>query len=331
MVDGKMPTGEMNKAITTVAEDSGGGSIQTQSEDGGDLGVQSTGETAQQGMEAAKQVQNLGFAEFTASLINGTFDAIVGATIKQMEAYAKLVADLEKGLTLFQAENISDAQIGQYLAERYPDGKGGTCIRPGYEFPGVKADPETGASKQDPSDQFNDVVEALSEETKKLDTPLQITRESLGITQSATKFSPEQVNKIRASIGLVLAKTMLDHLKQMARDGMARIVVTDGEISSKLTFHISTTTLQERQQEQYNQNLNRTQVGVGGNGLWWKAKASTDNTNLNVSSMNEKSFDSTLMDAQMIGRVKIRFKTESFPPYIPPTSSTDASTSSQGN
>ena len=99
---------------------------------------------------------------------------------------------------------------------------------------------------------------------------------------------------------------------------MARIVVTDGEIMSKLTFNLSTTEIQQKQQSNYNENLNRTQVGAGGNGFWWKVKASTDNTNLNVNSMNEQTFDSTLMSTEMIGQVKIRFKTESFPPYVAP-------------
>ncbi|AOX04012.1 hypothetical protein BJP34_35390 [Moorena producens PAL-8-15-08-1] len=35
------------------------------------------------GISRAKQVQELGFTEFTAELINSTFDAIMGATIKQ--------------------------------------------------------------------------------------------------------------------------------------------------------------------------------------------------------------------------------------------------------
>jgi hypothetical protein len=63
-----------------------------------DMKMKSTrGETksaAGRGMDVASQVQNLGFVEFTAGLINGTFDAIVGATIKQMEAYAALVRNL---------------------------------------------------------------------------------------------------------------------------------------------------------------------------------------------------------------------------------------------
>ena len=90
---------------------------------------ESVGDTAERAIGVAKQVQDLGFVEFTAGLINGTFDAIIGATIKQMKAYAELVADLAKTLSQFQAENISDAQVNAHLSNRYPDGQGGTSVR----------------------------------------------------------------------------------------------------------------------------------------------------------------------------------------------------------
>ena len=98
------------------------------------------GSAANAAMNVASQVQNLGFVEFTTGLINGTCDAIVGATIKQMEAYAALVADLAKTLSQFQAENVPDAQINAYLSNRYPDGAGGTSIRTDYTFSDTAAD-----------------------------------------------------------------------------------------------------------------------------------------------------------------------------------------------
>jgi hypothetical protein len=314
--------GILQQIVSSLADNS----RQSQGSDG-DLGVQSltvqtTGDTALRGMEAAKQVQNLGFVEFTAGLINGTFDAIVGATLKQMEGYAKLVADLSKSIQQFQVENVSDAQITAHLANRYPDGEGSTSVRPGYTFPDIPEDTETGAAGKTSNEQLQNVVNALINETQGLRRELRLTRELIGITRDATditQFTQEQVATIRTSIGGLLATNMLGQLREMARDGMARIVITDGEIMTKLTFNVSTNELQERKKENYNRNLNRTQVSGGVNAAFWKFNASTDNTNLNVNSMNESSFDSTTMSTEMIGQVKLRFKTESFPPYVPPT------------
>src|SRR5215213_4064075 len=51
---------------------------------------------------------NVDFPNFVSSLLNGVFDAIVGSSIRQMEAYAKLVAGARKSLDEFTNENISD-------------------------------------------------------------------------------------------------------------------------------------------------------------------------------------------------------------------------------
>ncbi len=311
---------DQSRSTSGVLSAAEAGSLETSS-----IGVQSVGDSASRGMDAAKQVQNLGFVEFTAGLINGTFDAIVGATVKQMEAYAKLVADLEKSIEQFQTENVSDAQIGQHLAERYPDGKGGTSVRPGYTFADIPQNQETGALGKSSTEQLSSVVQALIIETKDLNKQeLDLTPERLNISSGATSFDATQVQTIRKSIGTLLATNMIDQLRRMAQDGMARIVITDGEIMTKLTFNITTNDLQEKQQQNYNQNTNRTQIGGSAGALWWKVKASTDNTNLNVNAMNEKSFDQTTMSTEMIGQVKVRFKTESFRPYTPSTPASEA-------
>ncbi|MEZ4659519.1 MAG: hypothetical protein R2911_18320 [Caldilineaceae bacterium] len=315
-------------AAADGANDSSGETLGAQS-----IGIQSTGDTAMRGMEAAKQVQNLGFVEFTAGLINGTFDAVVGATLKQMEGYAKLVADLSKSIQQFQAENISDAHVTDYLAGRYPDGEGGTAVRPGFTFPDIPEDAETGAAGKTGNQQLQDAVDALINETQRLGKELRLSRTVLSIAQddaSITQLSKEQVITIRKSIGGLLATNMVGQLREMAREGMARIVVTDGEIMTKLTFNITTNELQERKKENYNRNLNRTQVGGGIKTPLWHFGASTDNTNLNINSINESSFDSTTMSTEMIGQVRIRFKTESFPSFVPSATPTDPQAAPDG-
>lgn len=279
--------------------------------------------TLDNAMNAASRVQDLGFVEFTAGLINGTFDAIIGATVKQMEAYSKLVAELSKSIQQFQAENVSDAQITDHLAERYPDGKGGTSVVPETPFTDTPADAQTGAKAKTASEKLQDILNALIVETKGLPEAQRLTRAeaSLGIAQDANviKFSKEQVEKIRTAIGASLATNMIAQLRQMARDGMARIVITDGEILTKLTFNITATTQQQKRKENYNQNINETAISGGIGGGWWGVSAKTKNTNININSVNETSFDSTTMNVEMIGQVKLRFKTETFPPInVPP-------------
>jgi len=267
------------------------------------------------GVNALQQVQNLGFVEFTAGLINGTFDAIIGATVKQMEAYASLVADLAKTLAEFKAENVTDSQISAHLASRYPDGAGGTSVRPAYEFTATVADPSTGVLARSAHQKLLDVAAALVQETKTNKVPLQFAGAD-EIVAGATKFTQSQVTLARAAVGEMLAISMIEHLRAMAREGMARIVITDGELTSKLTFNVTATAEQEAQRTQYNQSQYNSNVRGGWGWRSWGYRYNSNYSQLNVSTVNESSHDKVTMNAEIIGMVKLKFRTESYPPVV---------------
>ncbi len=277
------------------------------------------GSTANSAMGVAKQVQDLGFVEFTAGLINGTFDALIGATIKQIKAYSELVADIAKTLAEFQAENISDAQVNAHLSNRYPDGIGGTSVRSNYTFQATAADPANGVTGSTAAQNLQAVVEALISETAVLKAPaVPLTRTNLGIAVGDTPitFTAPQIGLIRQAIGQTLASNMMDHLRAMAREGMARIVITDGSIRTKLTFNVTSTEVQATQKAKYNsQSFGANIRGSAGWG-WGRVSASASYSNFSVNTVNESSFDSLTMSTEMIGEVNIKFKTESFPAIV---------------
>ncbi|RYZ42157.1 MAG: hypothetical protein EOO71_08980 [Myxococcaceae bacterium] len=264
------------------------------------------------GVNALKQVQNLGFVEFTAGLINGTFEAIVGATIKQMKAYSELVADLAKTLAEFQADHVTTAQINAHLAQRYGDGLGGTSCRTAYTFKEVPADAETGTPAKTAHASLLEVVSALLEETKGNKIPLVFATPN-EISSSATSFTAAQVELLRAAVAEMLAIKMITHLRAMAREGMARIVVSNGEILSRLTFTVTSTDAQTVQRTRYDQsNFSASVNGSVGFGSWFRTSFGAGYSNLQVSSVNESTFDAVTMNAEIIGQVRILFRTESF-------------------
>lgn len=273
-------------------------------------GNQSTTTSADKGMDVASRVQNLGFVEFTAGLINGTFDAIIGATLKQMEAYAKLVKDLAQTLKEFQTANVSDAQIDAYLSSRYPDSKGGTSIRKGYEFKDTTDDITgvltTAATK------IKTITDTLILETSSLD-PGKLKGDLL-----SNIVGESEVTKIRTAISLLLASNMMSQLRAMAREGMARIVITDGSITSRLTFKVETTDIDIRQASEYRaSNLNASVSGYY-SGKKWGVSGAVGYSKINVSAVNETNFDKTTMVAEMFATVDLKFKTETFAPFEAP-------------
>jgi hypothetical protein len=70
---------------------------------------------------ADRLVEDVNFPDFVSSLLKGVFDAIVNSSIRQMEAYAKLVAGVAKSLDEFTNENISDNEARDHLLDRLPD------------------------------------------------------------------------------------------------------------------------------------------------------------------------------------------------------------------
>ena len=65
-------------------------------------------------------VEKVGFPEFVANLLKGTFEAIVDSSIRQMEAYAEMIAAVSKSVEQFRDENITENQARDHLAESFP-------------------------------------------------------------------------------------------------------------------------------------------------------------------------------------------------------------------
>src|SRR5438067_1271602 len=82
-----------------------------------------TGAGAAQGGAAAYtgMIRDVNFPSFVAGLIDGVFNAIVTASIKQMDAYAEMLKNVAKSVDDFMKDNISENSARDYLANKYPD------------------------------------------------------------------------------------------------------------------------------------------------------------------------------------------------------------------
>ncbi|MDX1416226.1 MAG: hypothetical protein R3293_18660, partial [Candidatus Promineifilaceae bacterium] len=65
-------------------------------------------------------IDEIDFPGFVASLIHGTFDALVDASIRQMEAYADLVSAVAKDTDRFVSDNVTNNQVRDWLVDRHP-------------------------------------------------------------------------------------------------------------------------------------------------------------------------------------------------------------------
>ena len=72
------------------------------------------------GRRAGALLDALDFPAFVASLVHGTYDAIVDSSIRQMESFADLVSAVAKPLDQFTQENVTLGQARGWLVEQYP-------------------------------------------------------------------------------------------------------------------------------------------------------------------------------------------------------------------
>jgi hypothetical protein len=65
-------------------------------------------------------VREVDFPSFVGDLVHGTFDAIVDASVRQMEAYAGLVAAVSRSVDRFLEENVSEDDARAWLDSTLP-------------------------------------------------------------------------------------------------------------------------------------------------------------------------------------------------------------------
>ncbi|MEO8751431.1 MAG: hypothetical protein ABI624_02005 [Casimicrobiaceae bacterium] len=285
------PTGRVRGAVAAaLARDAFGREIadptapaQPEGIPGGDAQPAKKKESATDalGRRAGALTDELDFPKFVASLIHGTFDAMVDSAIRQMQAYADLVAAVAKPLEQFTQENVSLNQARDYLVEQHPrdvmlvDSGDGLTLAPVVK----------GTDGEPPSPRWLADYGLAGEE---------LTTETLE-------------EKVLPAAREHAAKSRLQTLATMVLMGINRIVVKDGTIGARLRFRAAAA---DHAAVQY-----ASGGDPEGSGEQWGARSSASDplpsTKVSTVGVNVQS-DSELK-AELFGEVKINFVSETVP------------------
>ena len=239
------------------------------------------------GRRAGALSDELDFPKFVASLIHGTFDAMVDSAIRQMQAYAELVAAVAKPLDQFTEENVSPNQARDYLVEQHPrdvmlmDAGGEMQLAP---VPKAQAEGEEGGEEPASPRWLADYGHEGAE----------LTPEFL-----ETELLPVAREKV--------AKARLQTLATMVLMGLNRIIVKDGTVGARLRFRAAAS---DRAAVQY---ASGGDPQTGGE-LWGQRGSASDplpSTKVSTVGVNVQS-DSELK-AELFGEVRINFASETLP------------------
>lgn len=229
---------------------------------------------------AGAMVDEIDFPGFVAQLVHGTFDAIVDASIRQMESYSELVSACAKTVDEFTEANVTPNQARDWLATRYP----------------------------------GDVALLLPDGTERSEP--QIAPRTEGLTPAwladygveGEELTPELLEQrvlpqVRKSIGTERHQL----LSTMVLLGLNRVAVRDGSISAKVMFRAAARDAAGVQYATASDPKSVNNWGERGSQSY-AGQSSTMVSTLAVNAQNESS-----VRADLFGEVKLNFVSETLP------------------
>jgi hypothetical protein len=248
----------------------------------------------------------IAFPTFVADLLKGTFNAIVDASIQQMEAFGTLLANVAKTVDQFMSDNITDNQARDWIAGQYPqhfeveiarEGDGGGSARGGARAKrGGRGDSGGGG----PSARLK--VRKGAEGKPNFQRDLKLPKD-VDLDDKAA----EEVLVPAARRRLAQQRHQL--LSTMVLMGINRIVVTSGRIYARMGFHIDAS--DSAQAERASQFDYRKDSVAGGAFLGFAA--ATKSSVAYVSSTKTGSSDAINVEADLTGEVDLKFKSDAIP------------------
>ena len=228
---------------------------------------------------AGAMVNEIDFPGFVSQLVHGTFDAIVDASIRQMESYSSLVSAVAKTVDQFTEENVTFNQARDWLASRYP---GDIAVK----LPEAnETEPQLVPRSEDAS-------------------PVWLADYGLdGQTLSTELLEQQVLPQVRNKVGAERQQL----LATMVLLGLNRVAVRDGSISAKVMFCAAA---RDAAAVQYATSTDPQAVANWGErgSLSQAGQGTTMVSTLAVNAQNESS-----VRADLFGEVKLNFVSETLP------------------
>lgn len=264
--------------------------------------------------KVASQLDNIGFPEFTANLINSVYDALLSGTLKQMEAYQELLSSVSKTLEEFQEANYSEVTIAEaqdWLVQNFPvtytDSNGQE-----HKVSKIGAVPVDGVMKIGKLNESNLPNSLTYKEIEDANDPdLEKLKNLLGNDLAGNFTKSTTYDELITAIRKKIAGNRYTILKEMVKLGIMRLFVKEAEIETKLTFSVSVTEMQG--QNNYTYTNSSFSAGISGGGVIKKVfnisgHLSYSKVNVRTSSSWARTLGTA--SADIMGRVLVKLQSD---------------------
>ncbi len=224
----------------------------------------------------------IAFPTFVADLIKGTFNAIVDASIQQMEAFGELLSNVAKTVDDFMSDNISDNAARDWVASAFPAS---------YQ---VDTSGNQGALR---------TVKDLS------DADASRMRRTMGLTDDADLSDVEEV--VVPAARRHLAQSRQQMLSSMMLMGINRINVTRGRIKAQMGFRIDTRDAATASASKKFDMKHENQLKYSS---FLSPVSGSQKTSVAYVSSSQKDSENEIdVSANLTGEVDLQFKSDMFP------------------
>jgi len=270
-------------------------------------------------------IRDVDFPKFTTDLVTGVFEALQANQLTQLDSYSDLLSRTSKTLTQYIDENSNEvhsddvlALLAQPLAS--PISLGSGASRKEYASLGEwysSADSSGALTQVTSKGAKASLVSALGVSTSTDPTTgADIIRKKTEIESIKTQSELVQLSRER------IAAQRHGLLTQMVRMGMQRLVITKGEINTRVTFKLSETELDTKDTKDISYKNTSWGAAASYKGKLFGGKLSVSGgirqTSTKVRTVDETSVDMSSLDIDLFGSVKLEFKTDYFP-LAPPS------------
>ena len=287
-------------------------------------------------IDTAARFGEIPFVAFTKELVTGVFDSLVEAHMLQMEEYANFVNSLTQDLSTYinnTQDGVSFDQISDFVLNyELPtvDTNNMTTILGQLKAPTTSA-PAIAAPNGQPATTdtwwgglINGLAPAVKDLANKVKDPNAIAGLSAfndynnAVLAGASSLPVPSYKAIHDAIAALITSNKYGLLQTMAKQGVMRLVVTEGEIETKITFstwNSSASGSESTHSDNTKQKiLNKKAVGGGLIGIFQAKKKAVDKTRvMTVNTAKSYQRDSSGTKVDIFGRVLIKFKTDYAP------------------
>lgn len=278
-------------------------------------------------LDTAARFGEIPFVEFTKELVTGVFDCLLEAHLEQMEAFSAFLNSLTQDLTTYinnTVDNVNFSDVSQFLLNyelpKLTDTELSSVLNTfKSNAASTTASPTTTTASGNPDKWWQGLMNTLGPAVANLtnkvkDSNLQPQLNALAGYNTAVASTIPNYKQIYDSVAALMCSNKYSLLQNMAKMGMMRLVVTEGEIETKITFSTwNNSSSGSSESDSLKQKvITKNKVGGGLFGLITAKKKNKTRT-VTVNSAQSYQRDSSGSRVDIFGHVIIRFKSDYAP------------------